>query len=115
MTSTVTGGEEDVLALRPEQWRELLVSGYERSEALVEAEEAGISLLDLDEEWTKKPPICETAFTAGGLKWQQTNAPNHYTASFTDPNSKYSDDSATRSCTRTRSRDYEYSDRGLGY
>jgi hypothetical protein len=41
--STGTGGEEDVLALHPDQWRELLVSGYERSKALVEAERLVLS------------------------------------------------------------------------
>jgi hypothetical protein len=59
VTSTGTGGEEDVLALRPEQWRELLVSGCERSEALVKAEEAGTPLPDLDEEWMSPVEIQE--------------------------------------------------------
>jgi hypothetical protein len=50
VTSTGTGGEADVLALLPDQWHELLVSGYERSEILVEAEDTGTPLPDLDEE-----------------------------------------------------------------
>jgi hypothetical protein len=59
VTSTGTGGEEDVLALRPVQWRELLVSGYERSETLVKAEETGTPLPDLDEEWMSSVEIQE--------------------------------------------------------
>jgi hypothetical protein len=57
--STGIGGEADLLVLRPDQWQELLVSGYERSEILIEAEETGTPLPDLDEGWLSPAEIQE--------------------------------------------------------
>jgi hypothetical protein len=63
--STVTSTELQLEALnnnmtfRLEQWNELIIAGYERDEALLEAEATGTNLPLLGEEWLSPPELAE--------------------------------------------------------